>query len=108
MIQVEDKTLYEDFMFFEYLFRPENFPSSYDYIVKNLYTILISYLEDVPTTFASNVGPSDIINIISRPEHLYKTNNNLKTGQNNERVIYLILSVNDFIKRILTRQRIVY
>ena len=67
------KTLYEDFMFLEYLFRPENFPSSYDYIVKNLYTILVSYLEDVPTTFASNVGPSDIIKIISRPEHLYKT-----------------------------------
>lgn len=68
------KTFYEDFMFLEYLFRPENLPSSYDYIVKNLYTQLISYLEDVPTTFASNVGPSDIINIISRPEHLYKTN----------------------------------
>ena len=28
------KTLYEDFMFLEYLFRPENFPSSYDYILR--------------------------------------------------------------------------
>ena len=69
------KTFYEDFMFLEYLFRPENLPSSYDYIIKNLYTLLVSYLEDVPTTFASNIGSSDIINIISRPEHLYKTNN---------------------------------
>ena len=69
------KTFYEDFMFLEYLFRPENLPSSYDYIIKNLYTLLVSYLEDVPTTFASNVGSSDMINIISRPEHLYKTNN---------------------------------
>ena len=69
------KTFYEDFMFLEYLFRPENLPSCYDYIIKNLYTLLVSYFEDVPTTFASNVGSSDMINIISRPEHLYKTNN---------------------------------
>ena len=61
-------------MFLEYLFRPENLPSSYDYIVKNLYSRLVSHLNDVPTTFSSNIGPSDIIDIISRPEHLYKTN----------------------------------
>lgn len=68
------KTLYEDFMFLEYLFRPENFPSSYDYIVRNLYSHLVSYVEEVPSTFASNVGPSEMIDIISRPEHLYHTN----------------------------------
>lgn len=67
------KTLYEDFMFLEYLFRPENFPSSYDYILRNLYTLLVLHVEDVPTTFASNVGPSEMIDIISRPEHLYHT-----------------------------------
>lgn len=70
----ERKTLYEDFMFLEYLFRPENLPSSYDYIAKNLYSQLVSYLNDVPTTFLSNIGPSDMIDIISRPEHLYKIN----------------------------------
>jgi uncharacterized protein len=68
------ETLYEDFMFLEYLFRPENFPSSYDYIVRNLYSHLISYVEEVPSTFASNVGPSEMIDIISRPEHLCHTN----------------------------------
>ena len=68
------KTLYEDFMFIEYLFRPENLPNAYDYIVRNLYTQLNSYLEDVPATFAHNIGPSDLIDIITRPEHLYKTN----------------------------------
>lgn len=65
------ETLYEDFMFLEYLFQPENFPSTYDYIVRNLYSRLVSYVEDVPSTFASNVGPSEMIDIISRPEHLY-------------------------------------
>ena len=68
------ETLYEDFMFLEYLFRPENFPSSYDYILRNLYSLLVSYLEDVPSTFASNVGPTEMIDIISRPEHLFHTN----------------------------------
>ncbi len=67
------ETFYEDFMFLEYLFRPENLPSAYDYIVRNLYSHLISYEEDVPTTFADNVGPSEVIDIISRPEHLYYT-----------------------------------
>lgn len=69
------ETLYEDFMFLEYLFRPENFPSSYDYIVRNLYSLLVAYVEDVPSTFASNVGPTEMIDIISRPEHLYHTTN---------------------------------
>ncbi|AUB56314.1 hypothetical protein BK007_10005 [Methanobacterium subterraneum] len=72
--QSKRETLYEDFMFLEYLFRPENFPSSYDYIVRNLYSLLVAYLEDVPSTFASNIGPSEMIDIISRPEHLYHTN----------------------------------
>lgn len=72
--QSKRETLYEDFMFLEYLFRPENFPSSYDYIVRNLYSHLVSFVEDVPSTFASNVGPSEMIDIISRPEHLYHTN----------------------------------
>ena len=65
-------TLYEDFMFLEYLFRPENFPNSYDYIIRNLYTRLDVYVEDVPATFAMNVGPSEMLDIISRPEHLYQ------------------------------------
>lgn len=29
---------------------------------------------NLPSTFASNVGPSEMIDIISRPEHLYHTN----------------------------------
>lgn len=67
------KTLYEDFMFLEYLFRPENFPSSYDYILRNLYSLIISYVEEVPTSFASNISPSEMIDIISKPENMYHT-----------------------------------
>jgi hypothetical protein len=65
------KTLYEDFMFLEYLFRPENLPFAYEYISRNFYSLLVSYVEDVPTTFASKIGSSEITDIISRPEHLY-------------------------------------
>ena len=64
-------TLYEDFMFLEYLFRPENFPSSYDYILRNMYSLLTSYVEKVPASFASNIGHLEMIDIISRPEHLH-------------------------------------
>jgi hypothetical protein len=72
--QSKRETLYEDFMLLEYLFRPENFPCSYDYIVRNLYSNLVAYVEDVPSTFARNIGPSEMIDLISRPEHLYHTN----------------------------------
>ena len=64
-------TLYEEFMFLEYLFRPENLPFAYEYISRNFYSSLISYVEDVPATFASKIGSSEITDIISRPEHLY-------------------------------------
>lgn len=66
-------TLYEDFMFLEYLFRPENLPAAYEYITRNMYSRLDSYVETVPASFASNIGPSEIIKVISTPEHLYKS-----------------------------------
>ncbi len=66
-------TLYEDFMLLEYLFRPENLPATYEYLIRNLYTRLDSYVETVPASFASNLGPSEIIKVISTPENLYKS-----------------------------------
>ena len=67
------KTLYEDFMFLEYIFLPENLPMAYEYIIRNMYTYLEGYEEIVPTSFASNLGPIELINIISMPDNLYKT-----------------------------------
>jgi predicted component of viral defense system (DUF524 family) len=66
-------TLYEDFMLLEYLFRPENLPATYEYLTRNLYSKLDSYVETVPASFASNLGPSEIIKVISTPENLYKS-----------------------------------
>ncbi|MDP3486131.1 MAG: DUF2357 domain-containing protein [Methanobacteriaceae archaeon] len=66
-------TLYEDFMLLEYLFRPENLPATYEYLIRNLYSRLDSYMETVPASFASNLGPSEIIKVISTPENLYKS-----------------------------------
>ena len=68
-------TLYEDFMLLEYLFRPENLPATYEYLIRNLYSRLDSYVETVPASFASNLGPSEIIKVISTPENLYKSPN---------------------------------
>ena len=69
------KTKYEDFMFLEYLFLDENLPYAYEYLRKNVYVNLKAELETTPTTFASNLGPSGLINIICSPENLYKTEN---------------------------------
>ena len=77
------ETFYEDFMFLEYLFLPENFPLAYEYILRNMYSRLEKYTETVPATFASNIGPSEIIDIISRPDNLYELENLPKNWPSN-------------------------
>lgn len=67
------ETYYEYFMFLEYLFLPENLPLVYDYIIRNMYSRLERYIETVPATFASNIGPSEMIDIISNPDNLYES-----------------------------------
>ena len=69
------ETFYEDFMFLEYLFLPENLPFTYEYLLRNMYSRLKKYVETVPTTFAFNVGPSEIIDVISRSDNLHKSKN---------------------------------
>ena len=69
------ETYYEYFMFLEYLFLPENFPLAYEYILRNMYSRLEDYIETVPATFASNLGPLEMIDIISRPDNLYESKN---------------------------------
>ena len=71
-------TYYEDFMFLEYLFRPENLPSIFEYLSKNLYSRLEEYDEIVPTSFASNIGGDELINILNNPDKLQKTESNIK------------------------------
>lgn len=71
-------TYYEDFMFLEYLFRPENLPSIFEYLSKNLYSKLEECDEVVPTSFASNIGDKELINILNNPDKLQKTNSDIK------------------------------
>ena len=71
-------TYYEDFMFLEYLFRLENLPSIFEYLSKNLYSRLEEYDEVVPTSFASNIGGDELINILNNPDKLQKTNSDIK------------------------------
>lgn len=71
-------TYYEDFMFLEYLFRPENLPSIFEYLSKNLYSRLEEYDEVVPTSFASNIGGDELINILNNPDKLQETDSDIK------------------------------
>lgn len=68
-----NKSFYEDFMYLEYIFRPENLLSAYGYIRRDPQKILEQYVETVPTAFASSIGPTDLINIITNPENLSET-----------------------------------
>ena len=67
------ETLYEEFMFLEYLFQEENLPFVYEYIHRNPHSKLEKYSETIPTAFAYNVGPSELIDMVSKAENLSKT-----------------------------------
>lgn len=68
-------THYEDYMFLEYLFLEENLPYAYEYVRKNVYVNLEEHIETVPTSFASNLGYSGMVNIICSPQYLHNTKN---------------------------------
>ena len=74
----QKETYYEDFMFLEYLFREENLPSIFEYLSKNLHSQLKNHTETVPISFASNVNPNTLKNIISKPNKLLKVDSNLE------------------------------
>ena len=69
------QTPYEDFMILEYLFRDENLPSTIEYLSRNLYSVLENTVEEVPTSFAENINPNDLIDVFSNSENLHKTEN---------------------------------
>ena len=72
---IQDKSIYEEFMLLEYLFKEENLPSTIEYLSRNLYSALIDTKEEVPTSFASNINPNDLIDVFSNSDNLTKTNN---------------------------------
>lgn len=67
------KTFYEDFIFFEYLFRPENLITAYEHIRRDPHKVLERYHEPVPLTLAPSIEPSDLISMVSDSANLYKS-----------------------------------
>ena len=71
------ETLYEDFMFLEYLFRQDNLPSIFEYLSRNLHSQLKNHVETVPISFASNINQNTLKNIVTKPNKLFKTDSDL-------------------------------
>ena len=69
-----NESRYEDFMLLEYLFKDENLPSTIEYLSRNLYSVLTDTVEEVPTSFASNINPNDLIDVFSNSDKLSKSN----------------------------------
>ena len=70
---LSNKSRYEDFMLLEYLFKDENLPSTIEYLSRNLYSALTDTVEEVPTSFASNINPNDLIDVFSSSDKLSKS-----------------------------------
>ena len=71
--EIDEKIGYEEFMLLEYLFKDENLPSTIEYLSRNLYSALTDTVEEVPTSFASNISPNDLIDVFSNSENLEKS-----------------------------------
>ena len=72
---VREKFSYEEFMLLEYLFKEENLPSAVEYLSRNLYSALTDTTDEVPTSFASNINPNDLIDVFSNSDNLYELGN---------------------------------
>jgi len=67
------ETHYEDFMFLEYIFGNDELPQAYEYIMNHMYDTLERKEEKRPIAFASSIGAKELVNIVSNPEYLNKT-----------------------------------
>lgn len=64
------RSFYEDFIFLEYIFRPENLITAYGHVSRDPHHILRKFIETIPATSATYLGPSDVINMINTPGNL--------------------------------------
>lgn len=71
------ETFYEDFMFLEYLFRPDNLPAIFEYLVMNLHSQLKTHSETVPLPIASKFDQNTLKNIMTKPQ-LVEVNNSFQ------------------------------
>ena len=72
---VDRKTLYEDFLFLEYLFKDENLPAAYNRIKEAPKTQLEKEKELVPIGLVQSMETEDLLDIVCMPQFLVKTVN---------------------------------
>lgn len=72
------RSYYEDFMFVEYIFKPNNLPESYEYIRRNLYNRLEQKIQEISTCYANSIGPQELTEIIVHSENLHKIRDPIK------------------------------
>lgn len=74
LIKKESKeNYYDDLILLTYFFLDENLPSIMEYLSRNLYSLLESYRETVPTSLAANIGSDELIDMVSNPKELYES-----------------------------------
>lgn len=66
--------IYELFIFLEYLFLDENLPSVFEYLDKNLHTILNYDLEEIPISKVQKISAFELIDSLNIPNNLVKLN----------------------------------
>ena len=66
---------YEDYMFIEYIFKPENLPESYEYLRRNIYNRLENRIEEIPSSLTQTINCNALINLVSHVDNLKKLEN---------------------------------
>lgn len=90
--RVKKETSYETFLLIEYLFKDKNLPSIFEYLSRNLYSQLETFNDEVPISFAKDIGRDELVDIITNPQDLILSNEYSFFKKNNNSFVPLIVN----------------
>lgn len=69
----EKETYYERFVLLEYLFKEENLPLIFEYLSRNLHSLLQTEINTKNISSVKNIGFSELMDIMSNPQNLIES-----------------------------------
>lgn len=89
------ETYYERFVLIEYLFKEENLPSIFEYISRNIHSLLKTKINTTDISYVKNAGYHELLDVIVNPQDLIQSDNHPIIVVNNKG--YIPLEVNETI-----------
>lgn len=86
------ETYYETFLLIEYIFKDKNLPSVFEYLSRNLYSSLETYVDNIPTDYAKDISSNELIDIVFNPQNMVSTEHHSMFSINGKNYIPLMIN----------------